>query len=76
MSILQWYVSELLKLELSLSLSAGMLSITNHNLLTATALFTAAAALRSNGLMLAGFIIWPTVVEPILARKRVSLIHV
>ncbi|KAI0093296.1 GPI mannosyltransferase 2 [Irpex rosettiformis] len=44
-----------------------------QDLVAATVFFTGAASLRSNGFMLSGFVVWQTVVEPILAGKRLSL---
>ncbi|KAI0093305.1 GPI mannosyltransferase 2 [Irpex rosettiformis] len=51
----------------------GMLSCATQDLVAATVFFTGAASLRSNGFMLSGFIVWKSIVEPILAGKRLSI---
>lgn len=56
---------------LFLNLLQGMLSCTTAEWLHAALFFTVASTFRSNGLMLAGYILWGMVVGPILEKKHV-----
>jgi GPI mannosyltransferase 2 len=48
-----------------------MLSCARKSYINATLLFVLAACLRSNGSMLAGFILWDVIAEPVLRNKKV-----
>ncbi|KAI0344640.1 mannosyltransferase [Trametopsis cervina] len=54
----------------------GMLSCATHDIWKATGFFVAAAWLRSNGFMLAGFVVWDAIFRPLLGNKRVSTAHI
>jgi phosphatidylinositol glycan class V len=50
-----------------------MLFCARRQWLLATASFASASAFRSNGALLAGFIIWGVAVEPLVARRQVII---
>ncbi|OCH91795.1 mannosyltransferase [Obba rivulosa] len=54
----------------------GMLYCAREQWFGATCAFALAAAFRSNGIMLGGFILWGLVAEPLLSRRCVSLANV
>ncbi|KZT68265.1 glycosyltransferase family 76 protein [Daedalea quercina L-15889] len=51
----------------------GMLHCANAQWLLATGCFALAAMFRSNGVMLAGFIIWGMLIEPYLAMRKIAI---
>ncbi|KIP08294.1 glycosyltransferase family 76 protein, partial [Phlebiopsis gigantea 11061_1 CR5-6] len=54
----------------------GMLCCARTEWLHATLFFAVASTFRANGLMLAGYVIWGMVVEPLLERARVSPVQI